>query len=155
VKIIICLLASVSVFASCAFCTPEILEDQKIYEDDLCLILASYKPVVDDHLLIIPKRHVERLEDLSPDEMSHIFTLIQKTHKVCREVLGAEDYLILQKNGASAGQQVPHVHIHFLPRSGGSPMGILWSFLIDRFRGVQKDRMYDSIGKLTAHYEQM
>ena len=110
---------------SCAFCKPEVLKAQAFYEDDLCYILYTHKPIVQDHCLIIPKRHVELFHELSDAESARMGDLVKKLHNS----LGERPYLLLQKNGSEVGQTVPHVHIHYLPYEGDST----FSFLVKMF----------------------
>ena len=100
----------------CPFCKEEILEAQAFYESELAVGLLTYKPAVPGHVLIIPKRHVERFEELSAAEMGAIQDLIRKVHEAEKALFGKDDYLLIQKNGLSAGQSVPHLHFHYLPR---------------------------------------
>jgi diadenosine tetraphosphate (Ap4A) HIT family hydrolase len=102
---------------SCVFCNPQVLARQVLFEDKDVLVVYPYKPVVFGHILILPKRHVERLENLTPEEFLVMGKTIQKVHAHVSQVFKEKDYLILQKNGKLAGQSVPHVHFHYLPRS--------------------------------------
>lgn len=103
----------------CSFCTTQVLDKQKIYEDDHVIILYDYKPVIEGHCLVIPKRHVERLEDIEPHEMAAMHQAIKSLYQSAQKVYHSTGYLIFQKNGKEAGQSVPHVHFHFLPRKEG------------------------------------
>jgi len=118
--------------APCAFCDQRVIERQKFYEDDLVLALYDYKPICPGHCVIIPKRHVARLEDLSEEETCAIFHVIQRTQKAVAKAFFKENYFILQKNGASAGQTVAHVHFHFVPRQEEekSLLAFLWHFCL-------------------------
>lgn len=100
----------------CPFCKEEILETQAFYETELAVGLLTYKPAVPGHVLVIPKRHVERFEELTAAEMAAIQELIRKVHEAEKGLFGKDDYLLIQKNGLSAGQSVPHLHFHYLPR---------------------------------------
>jgi len=104
---------------NCAFCTQKVLDAQTIYEDDLVRVLYPYQPIVPGHFLIIPKRHVERFEELTDEEMLQISRVIKKVHKAAVKEFDADSYLILQKNGIEAGQTVPHVHFHYIARKKG------------------------------------
>lgn len=90
----------------CPFCRPEIIERQSYYEDDRVIGLYTHKPCVDGHCLIIPKRHVERYEDLTDEEVLNISQLIKKTHLAVKNAYGKEECLLLEKNGKYAGQDV-------------------------------------------------
>jgi diadenosine tetraphosphate (Ap4A) HIT family hydrolase len=95
--------------ACCAFCDESVIGKQIVYRGEKASVLATHKPVVRGHLLVIPNRHVETFDGLTEEEFMEIGKLLKKAH-------GAKDYFILQKNGILAGQSVPHVHFHLLPR---------------------------------------
>lgn len=101
----------------CPFCDRKVIEYQKYFEDDKVIGLCTYKPVSKGHCLIIPKRHVERFENLTDDEVLSLSTLIKKTQIAAEKIINTDSYLILQKNGKSVGQSVPHLHFHYIPRN--------------------------------------
>jgi diadenosine tetraphosphate (Ap4A) HIT family hydrolase len=103
----------------CPFCSEAILLKQAVFEEDGCYALLNYKPAVEGHMLIIPRRHVERFEDLTPAEAAGIQAMIARVEKAERQAFGSTGYVLLQKNGAEAGQSVPHVHFHYFPRKEG------------------------------------
>lgn len=103
----------------CAFCDREVVNRQKFYEDDLVFALLTHKPILPGHCLIIPKRHVERFEKLTDEEITHMGRVIKKVHQVASKVFHTSSYLLLQKNGVEVGQSVPHVHFHYIPRQKG------------------------------------
>jgi histidine triad (HIT) family protein len=105
--------------APCAFCDETILQAQTIYEDELVLALATHKPIFPGHCLIIPKRHVERFEGLSEEEVARMMSVVNRVHQAVSSELNTTAYLLLQKNGIEVGQTVPHVHFHYIPREGG------------------------------------
>lgn len=99
----------------CPFCNSAIIEKQYITETEHLYALYCLTPATKGHLLIIPKRHIIRLEELSSGEMSELSELTQQFAPVFKELYGVDDYLVLQKNGKNAGQQVPHIHFHLVP----------------------------------------
>jgi diadenosine tetraphosphate (Ap4A) HIT family hydrolase len=99
----------------CPFCKTGILDTQTFFQSDLVLGLITHKPAVPGHVLVIPKRHVERFEELTVEEMVEIQIAIQKIDRMVRGAFGYKDYVLLQKNGRGAWQSVPHVHFHYLP----------------------------------------
>ncbi len=101
---------------NCSFCQSNVIENQKIYEDDDVVILYDYKPVIEGHCLVLPKRHVQHLQDLTDQEMLAVKKGLGKLFEAAQKTYEATSYLIFEKNGADAGQSVPHVHFHFLPR---------------------------------------
>jgi len=105
--------------ASCPFCTKQILETQSFYETDKAIALYTHKPVLESHCLILPKRHIERFEDLSYEEMREMQFLINKVNLAAQKVFQTSSYLLLQKNGTEVGQTVPHMHFHYIARKKG------------------------------------
>lgn len=104
--------------ACCAFCEPKVIESQSVFETDYCTVLLDYAPRVKGHLLVIPKRHVVKVHDLSPVEWTDLFSVIPSVVRVFSEFLHTEDYIIVEKNGPNALQEVPHVHFHLIPATG-------------------------------------
>lgn len=115
----------------CAFCNPAVLNAQKFYEDDLVFALYTHKPIVPGHFLILPRRHVERFELLTDEEIMRMGQVIKKVNHAARQVFNISSYLLLQKNGREVGQSVPHVHIHYIPRETGDDSTL--KFLIQMY----------------------
>lgn len=111
--------SSLNTNTPCAFCDHQIVNRQKFYEDDLVVALCTHKPIVPSHFLVIPKRHVERLEMLSKEEISRIHQVITKVNQASKQLFQTSSYFIHQKNGQEVGQSVPHVHFHFIAKSAG------------------------------------
>jgi len=126
---------------TCAFCAPEILERQAFYEDDLVMALYSHKPIMPGHCLIIPKRHVERFEGLTDEEMTQIGRVIKKVQQATVSVFHTSSYLLLQKNGREVGQTVPHVHVHMIPRVSGN--GSILQFFLRMYYAQLKGPIAD------------
>ncbi|MCH9632860.1 MAG: hypothetical protein S4CHLAM6_12040 [Chlamydiae bacterium] len=122
--------------STCNLCQENVLKSQKFYEDEHVSILYDYKPIIRGHCLVIPKRHVEHLQDLTDQEMLSAHKAIGELFKASQRAYEATSYLILQKNGKDAGQSVPHVHFHFFPRKEGdySDIGILARFYLSGFK---------------------
>ncbi|HEU64668.1 MAG: AP-4-A phosphorylase [Candidatus Anoxychlamydiales bacterium] len=129
----------------CPFCDEKVINYQKYFEDEFSIGLCSYKPLLKGHSLIIPKRHVERLEDLTDREMQNIFNLIKKTNLAVQKVLGNKSYIVIQKNGKEVGQSVFHAHFHYIPRvDNGSNFGFLTRFSAYPFkRKLNPNEMQD------------
>jgi len=89
---------------------------QVFYRSSLCCAIVNLKPIVPGHVLVIPTRAVPRLADLTPPELSSLMTSIQHVGQVIERVYGADGLTIACQDGKAAGQTVPHVHFHLLPR---------------------------------------
>lgn len=112
----------------CAFCNPAITQHQAFYEDHLVLALYTHKPMFPGHCLIIPKRHVERFEMLTDEEIAQMGRVIKKVDQAVRKVFETSAYILIQKNGYEVGQSVPHVHVHYIPRKQGDDSHLKFIF---------------------------
>ena len=101
--------------SKCPFCNPAVIERQGVAETDTMRVLYCLTPASDGNLLLVPKRHMTRFEELNPQEASDLFRVIQKTQEVFKKYYGLSDYLLVQKNGKNAGQSVAHIHVHAIP----------------------------------------
>jgi len=89
---------------------------QVFFKSKLSLGLVNLKPIVDNHVLVVPRRVTPRLADLTPDEVSDLFLSVQLIGKVIEKATNAKSLTIACQDGSFAGQSVPHVHVHILPR---------------------------------------
>ena len=78
-------------------------------------------PLTKGHTLIIPKHHHEKIQNLSPEENSDLFSTMHKVISKVDKLTGAT--LVAIHNGREAGQEIPHVHIHLVPRSANDSGG--------------------------------
>jgi histidine triad (HIT) family protein len=90
-----------------------------VYEDDKTLALMDIMPSVEGHTLVIPKEPAEGILDLSPEGAQALIVTTQKIAKAVKTALAAPGIMLVQLNGAAAGQSIPHVHFHILPRADG------------------------------------
>ena len=87
----------------------------KVYEDDYTLAFMDIMPQADGHTLVIPKFAAQTLLDIPADQLSHTMTTVQKVMSALKSTLGVEGVVLMQLNGAAAGQTVPHLHFHLIP----------------------------------------
>ncbi|PYI08237.1 HIT-like protein [Aspergillus sclerotiicarbonarius CBS 121057] len=81
--------------------------------------LVNLKPILPGHVLISPRRVVPRVTDLTPTETSDLFLTVRRVARMIERVYGASSLNIAIQDGAEAGQSVPHVHAHVIPRRRG------------------------------------
>lgn len=99
----------------------------RIFEDDRVLAFLDIFPLSRGHTLVIPKEQAERLHQLSDESSAAIGRVLPRLCRAVVAATGAEDYNILQNNGAAAHQAVMHVHFHIIPRyADGSGLGVGW-----------------------------
>jgi len=152
--LIICLFLGASAFAQestdiCAFCKEEVLATHTFYVGEKARALITYKPTVEGHVLIIPERHVERFEQLTSEEIAEMGEIIKKVDIAVKNIYGNTGYLLLQKNGKEAGQSVPHVHFHYLPRTEGDGH---WLFALKFLTAdYQKPLTFDQMKEITGN----
>ncbi|MCJ1481062.1 Adenosine 5'-monophosphoramidase, partial [Schaereria dolodes] len=95
----------------------------KLYESERLFAFLDIQPLSKGHALIIPKHHGAKLTDIPDDQLHEILPLAKKLVLAT----GAENYNILQNNGALAHQQVDHVHFHMIPKPNvDEGLGISW-----------------------------
>lgn len=98
----------------------------RILETERALALLDIAPLAEGHLLLIPKDHYATLETVPPAHLSEVTALLVPLARAVRRVLGCDGYNVLQNNGAVAGQAVPHVHFHLIPRRESDGLGYRW-----------------------------
>ena len=92
---------------------------EKIDETDNEICLLDISPFTEGHTLVIPKREVARFEELPETEALSLMHTMQRVSKAVCKAYGGADYNIQLNNGPGAGQEVPHVHFHIIPRPDG------------------------------------
>ena len=101
----------------CVFCKiakKEIPADV-IYEDTEILAFKDDSPVAPVHILVIPKKHIETVNDLTEDDIDLVGRLILIAKKIAKEQgIADEGYKLLFRVGKYGGQEVPHIHLHLI-----------------------------------------
>lgn len=90
-----------------------------VYEDDKTLAVMDIMPSVEGHTLVITKEPAEGILDLSAEGASALILTTQKVARAVKKALSAPGIMLVQLNGAAAGQSIPHIHFHILPRAEG------------------------------------
>jgi diadenosine tetraphosphate (Ap4A) HIT family hydrolase len=103
----------------CIFC--DIIKGKaeavKLYEDEKILIIMDKKPITNGHVLIMPKRHSEYLTETNDDVLGEMFRMAKKAGLALKKSkLGCTGLNYFLADGAEAGQDVFHVHLHVIPR---------------------------------------
>ncbi len=113
----------------CIFCkiVAGLIPSLKIYENDYALCFLDIGPLADGHVLVIPKKHYSRLDEMSGDEVAAVARVLPGLADAVVRATGAQGYNILQNNGKVAGQLVDHVHFHIIPRMPEDGLGYRWN----------------------------
>lgn len=107
----------------CLFCKIAAGEipSTKVYEDEHILAFRDINPVAPVHVLVIPKQHLDSIDDFRPEHDELLSKLFAAVRAVARETGVAETgYRVVTNVGRDAGQQVFHIHLHVL---GGRTLG--------------------------------
>ncbi|ORZ15537.1 HIT-like domain-containing protein [Lobosporangium transversale] len=118
---------------------PHIIPASQIFfRSKYSLGLVNLKPILPGHVLVISRRSVPRFLDLNADEVSDMFQSAQRIGKVIEKEYNSTSLTIACQDGPHAGQSVPHVHVHIIPRRLGD-FG-------------NNDDIYDEIARNTKEY---
>src|SRR5579864_5217904 len=107
----------------CIFC--KIVEgkipSRKITETEKSLAFLDAFPLTKGHTLVIPKKHYVKIQEMSKVDSSDLFKVVRTlTGKMERL---APSSLVAIHNGKESGQEVPHVHVHIIPRNADDSVG--------------------------------
>jgi diadenosine tetraphosphate (Ap4A) HIT family hydrolase len=113
---------------ACPFCS--IPPERVVAENDLALVIRDEFPVSPGHALIITRRHVASFFKITDDERSAMLMLLDQEKADIDARWAPSSYNIGINDGAQAGQTVPHLHIHLIPRYPGDRVdprgGVRW-----------------------------
>ena len=107
----------------CIFCKISVKEipSRVIFETKNCLAFLDAYPLAVGHTLVIPKSHYKKIQDLPSEVNEELFSAVHKVIKKIDTVTGST--LVAIHNGEDSGQEIPHVHVHLIPRSKNDSAG--------------------------------
>jgi histidine triad (HIT) family protein len=102
----------------CVFCQigKGTAPSHRVYEDEHTVAFLDINPITDGHVLLIPRYHTQYIEDLPEATMEALMKTMIKIVPPIQRAMNATDSNIGINNGPNAGQIIPHVHIHIIPR---------------------------------------
>lgn len=95
---------------------PFTVTNQVFYRTKLSFALVNLKPILPGHVLVCPRRVTSRVLDLSPQETADFFSTVRTVSAAIERAYNADSLNIAIQDGPLAGQTVPHVHCHIIPR---------------------------------------
>ena len=101
-----------------------------LYEDDDTISFLDAFPVAKGHTLVIPKQHYAKIQDLPSEINEKLFNTVHKMIPKVDSLQGST--LVAIHNGKDSGQEVPHVHVHLIPRSNNDSAGPVHSMFTDK-----------------------
>jgi len=102
--------------SDCIFCQPDRLI---LAQSTLSLAFPDGFPVSKGHTLVVPKRHVVSLWEMTSEEYMDAFDLVRQVKEVLEKMFTPQGFNVGVNCGETAGQSVSHVHIHVIPRYTG------------------------------------
>ena len=133
----------------CVFCkiVSGDIPSRKIFEDEQTLAFMDVAGDVDGHIVVIPKMHCKSILDCDPDTLNAVVRTVQTVSVHLTENCGYDGVNLLNASDESAGQSVPHFHIHVIPRKNNDGIDA-WP----KFDGAKKDiqEIYEQV-KLRAN----
>jgi histidine triad (HIT) family protein len=115
----------------CVFCAivSGTADSSRVFEDEHVLAFMDIRPITAGHLLVVPTEHAEHLADLDEE---HGAAMFRAGHRLAaalrRSGLPCEGINLFLADGAVAGQEVPHAHLHVIPRTRGDNLRITAQF---------------------------
>jgi histidine triad (HIT) family protein len=99
----------------------------KIYEDERVLAFLDINPLSTGHTLVVSKEAAETLDGLSDESAAALGRVLPRLCRAVVAVTGVRHYNVLENNGSSAHQAIPHVHFHIIPKPNAREgLGIGW-----------------------------
>ena len=113
----------------CIFCKIVAGEvpSQKVDEDERTITFMDISPGTRGHALVIPRRHVQNLLEIDPEDLTAVILAVQKLAQRVPERLGADGVNLLNSCGRAAWQTVFHFHVHVIPRYTDDPLRLPWT----------------------------
>ncbi len=122
---------------NCPFCT----QPNIVIENELAFTRYDGYPVSPGHCLIVPRRHVAEYFQATPEEKAAIWALVDEMKIIIDKEFSPDGYNVGVNIGESAGQSVPHIHVHMIPRYKGdieNPRGGVRGVIPNKQKYAQK-----------------
>lgn len=117
-----------------------------ISQNDRAMAFLDAFPLAAGHALIVPKAHYAKVQDMGKEDSAAVFALVYELVQRVESATGAGASLIAVHNGKGAGQEVPHVHVHVIPRKVGDGAGPVHSMF--RKPNMTAEEMDDILSKM-------
>ena len=112
---------------NCIFCriVSKEIPTKILIETESCIGFLDAIPLAKGHAIVIPKKHYEKLQDLPTDINTGVFSAVHSLISKVDSLTGAT--LVAVHNGKDSGQEIPHVHVHLIPRNKDDSAGAVHS----------------------------
>lgn len=136
----------------CVFCriVADDLPSHTVHETADAVAFLDANPLADGHTLVIPKAHHERLGDVPADTAEKFYAALHEVVPAVERAVDAPATTVAVNNGPAAGQEVPHVHAHVVPRFEGDAAGPIHALFSGR-PTVSEERQAELATEIAAN----
>lgn len=115
--------------SDCVFCSIVAGDSPayRVYENEHSLAFLDIEPATRGHTLVVPKTHHETTIDMPRVLAGEVFQTVHRVSGALESVYQPDGFNVVQANGVAAGQEVPHAHVHVIPRYGDDTLTLRWS----------------------------
>ena len=123
----------------CIFCkiASKEITTKILVETESCIGFLDAFPLAKGHALVIPKNHYEKIQDLPTDINTDMFSTVHSLISKVDSLTGAT--LVAVHNGKQSGQEIPHVHVHLIPRSKDDSAGPIHSMFSQKIELTESE----------------
>lgn len=145
---------STSTIDNCIFCkiAQKKIDAKIIDENENAIAFLDAFPLTAGHTLVITKNHYAKLQDVEFDQINQLFSLANKILPSIEKGTGVQSTLIAIHNGKDAGQEIPHLHVHIVPRKLGDGGGSIHS-MFDSSHRLEESEMIRVFKKIKEQLE--
>ena len=135
----------------CIFCkiVNGTISAKKLYETGNSLAFLDVFPLTQGHTLVIPKNHYTKVQDMDELDSKDLFETVKIISKKLESI--SPSSLIAIHNGKESGQEIPHVHVHIVPRNSSDGAGPIHSMFVKR--PVSDEQEIEKILKIIQNSE--
>ncbi|MEZ5086411.1 MAG: HIT family protein [Tessaracoccus sp.] len=136
----------------CPFCEIIQRDDpdvREVFRNEYVVAFFPTEPAVLGHVLVVPRRHIANIWGLESEEAAHLSRASLRISSAIRDAFAPEGLNVIQSNGESATQSVPHLHVHLVPRWTGDAMGPIWPNESE-YSDAQKDQALERVRAAVA-----
>ncbi len=105
-----------------------------VAQNERAMAILDAFPLAEGHTLVIPKSHAAKLQDMGRQDAQAVFELLWQVSGAVEAAAQTKASTIAIHNGSKAGQEIPHVHVHVIPRKKGDGAGPVHSMFQSRPR---------------------
>lgn len=116
-----------------------------VYETDDVAAFLDANPLAAGHTLVVPREPYERLRDMPPGVSDSVFGAVRTLAPAIEDAVDADSTTVGINDGSAAGQEVPHVHVHIIPRSHGDDGGSIHTVMGPGTASVDGDEIANEI----------